>query len=57
MRRQQEQDDVRESDGFGGQTAGCHPLKKLKRQSLDEFEDEFMSQSRPAAKVVNMRAK
>ena len=57
MRRQQEQDDVRESDGFDGQTAGCHPLKKLKRQSLDEFEDEFMSQSRPAAKVVNMRAK
>ena len=40
-----------------GQSAGCHPLKNLRRQAIDEFEDEFMTQGRPAAKVVNMREK
>lgn len=36
---------------------GGHPLKKMRRQTLEEFEDEFMSSGRPSATVVNMRSK
>lgn len=34
---------------------GCHPLKSLRRQTLEEM-DEAMASGKPAASVVNMRA-
>lgn len=42
--------------GDPGMGQGCHPLKRLRRQGLDEMEDQMMAQGRPAAQVVNMRA-
>ena len=37
--------------------AGGHPLKKLRRQTIEEFEEEFMSAGKPSATVINMRNK
>jgi hypothetical protein len=35
--------------------SGAHPLKKLRRQTMEEFEEEFMNSGKPSATVVNMR--
>ena len=37
--------------------SGGHPLKKMRRQTLEEFEEEFMSSGKPSATVINMRDK
>jgi hypothetical protein len=39
------------NDEFGG--AGVHPLKKLRRQPIEEFEDSF--EGKPSATVVRMK--
>ena len=56
MKRAKLNDDD-EADHFGGGQAGCHPLKNLRRQAVDGLEEDDMPQGRPAAKVVNMRAR
>ena len=39
-------------DSFG---MGAHPLKKLRRQTLEDFEEEFATQGRPCVTMVDMR--
>ena len=39
------------NDDFGG--AGVHPLKKLRRQAIEEFEESF--EGKPSATVVRMK--
>ena len=36
-------------------SAGCHPLKRLRRQTLEETDDAMETGGRAAATVVNMR--
>ena len=35
----------------------CHPMKRHRRQTLDEIDDQMATQGRPAAAVVDMRAR
>lgn len=37
-------------------TSGGHPLKKLKQQSLEDFEQEFSRIDKPCVTIVNKRA-
>jgi len=39
------------NDDFGG--AGVHPLKRLRRQGIEEFEESF--EGKPSATVMRMK--
>ena len=42
-------------DGVGNNTQGGHPVKKLRKQKFEEFEEEFMRQSKPCVQLVDKR--
>ena len=42
-------------DGVGNNTQGGHPVKKLRKQRFEEFEEEFMRQSKPCVQLVDKR--
>ena len=46
---------LEQNDNNGDFTAGGHPLRKLKRQTLEELEDEFMKYDKPCVQLINKR--
>jgi hypothetical protein len=41
--------------GNNNHTQGGHPVKKLRKQRFEEFEEEFMRQSKPCVQLVDKR--
>ena len=41
--------------GNNTHTQGGHPVKKLRKQRFEEFEEEFMRQSKPCVQLVYKR--
>lgn len=44
-----------DSEGNNTHTQGGHPVKKLRKQRFEEFEEEFMRQSKPCVQLVDKR--
>ena len=44
-----------DSEDVVGNTQGGHPVKKLRKQRFEEFEEEFMRQSKPCVQLVDKR--